>query len=87
MHAAGRRLHSTPTDDAAFVTAAGDDIAAVIWDYQPGLQTKSNRSTHDKVFPTRPAAPLSLQLQGMKPGSYSVSVRRTGFRANDPYTA
>jgi xylan 1,4-beta-xylosidase len=75
------------SDDAAFVTAAGDDIAAVIWDYQPALQTKSNRSTHYKVFPTRPAAPAVLKLQGMKPGSYSVSVRRTGFRANDPYTA
>jgi xylan 1,4-beta-xylosidase len=74
-------------DDAPFVTTADDKVTAVVWDYQPSLQTKSNRSTYYQVFPTVDIKPLQLKLTGLKAGKYKVTVHRTGFRTNDSYTA
>jgi xylan 1,4-beta-xylosidase len=88
LHQLGEREVKTP-DAQAWVTR--DDKGAVqvlAWDFQkPDQGNKSNRPYYTAVQPTRDGTPLTLQLKGLKPGSYTMQVYRTGFKANDAHTA
>ena len=77
-----------PTGDAQSIAAIkGRTIQLLAWrDVLPD-QPVSNRPFFTKVRVPAPAAPLNIKLGGLKPGAYRVSVRRTGFRQNDAYTA
>jgi xylan 1,4-beta-xylosidase len=76
------------TNDAqSYVTRAGNAVQVLAWDWQQPKQEKSNRPFYTKVQPTHDAAPLKLDLKGLRPGAYTVSVYRTGFKANDAHTA
>ena len=77
-----------PTGDAQSIAAIkGRTIQLLAWrDVLPD-QPVSNRPFFTKVRVPAPAAPLDIKLGGLKPGAYRVSVRRTGFRQNDAYTA
>ena len=64
------------------------DFSAVIWDFEPPDQKVSNRPFYTKVIPAHPAKPVQLQLSHLVPNSsYHLQVHRTGYRANDAYTA
>lgn len=88
LHQLGEREVKTP-DAQSWVTR--DDkggVQVLAWDFQTLDQGgKSNRPFYTTVQPARDGTPLSLELKGMKPGSYAMQVHRTGFRANDPQTA
>lgn len=76
------------TDDAqSFVTRKGKAVQALVWDLNQPVQEKSNRPFFTKVLPTEAAATVVLKLRGIKPGAYQVHLYRTGFKANDAYTA
>ncbi|BDI32523.1 beta-xylosidase [Capsulimonas corticalis] len=76
------------TDDAqSFVTRKGKSIRVLAWDFEQPEQDKSNHPFYTKVLPSKAAPLLSLDLKGVKPGDYQVRLYRTGFRANDAYTA
>ena len=77
-----------PTGDAQSIAAIkGRTIQLLAWrDVLPD-QPVSNRPFFTKVRVPAAAAPLDIKLGGLKPGSYRVTVRRTGFRQNDAYTA
>jgi xylan 1,4-beta-xylosidase len=77
-----------PVKDAQ-VWAATDGAAlrAVVWDFQQPEQKVSNRPFYSRVVPATQSAPAVLQFRHAKPGRYRLQVRRTGFRANDAYTA
>lgn len=75
------------TDAQSWVTRDGANVQVVAWDFQQPVQAKSNRPTYTAVLPTRASAPLSLDLRGLKPGRYTVTIQRTGFRENDAHTA
>jgi xylan 1,4-beta-xylosidase len=63
-------------------------FAAVIWDFETPDQKVSNRSFYTKVIPSHPAAPVQLQVTHLVPNAaYRIEVHRTGFHANDAYTA
>jgi xylan 1,4-beta-xylosidase len=65
-----------------------DEVQVLAWDYQaPDQGQKSNRPFYTAVQPTRDGTPLTLALKGFKPGSYTMQVYRTGFKANDAHTA
>jgi len=75
------------TDDAqSFVTRSGKAVQALVWDFEQPVQEKSNRPFYTHVLPTKDATPVMLNLKGLKPGNYQVSLYRTGFKANDAYT-
>ena len=74
-------------DAQSFVTRDGDDIAAVVWDFRQPVQDKSNRPFYTKLVPTQDVAPVTFDLNDLKPGRYVVTVFRTGYRANDAYSA
>ena len=63
-------------------------MAAVIWDFEQPDQKVSNRSFYTKVIPSHPAAPVELRITHLAPNAaYELEVHRTGFHANDAYTA
>lgn len=76
------------TDDAqSYVTRKGKAVQVLVWDLQQPVQEKSNRPFFTKVLPTKDSSPVALSLKSLKPGTYAVRLYRTGFKANDAYTA
>jgi len=77
-----------PTRDEQSIAALKDGTVQVLaWRYVLPEQSVSNRPFFRQVRTPAKAAPLHLSVAGMKPGSYQLRVRRTGFRQNDAYTA
>ncbi|MFS0774001.1 GH39 family glycosyl hydrolase [Sphingomonas sp. 1P08PE] len=74
-------------DAQSIVARKGAAVQVLAWRDALPEQPVSNRPFFTKVRAPAPAAPIDLALSGMKPGSYRVTVRRTGFRQNDAYTA
>lgn len=76
------------TGDADSIAAVkGKSVQLLAWrDVLPD-QPASNRPFFTKVRPAAAAAPLDIRILGLKPGSYRVRIRTTGFRQNDAYTA
>jgi xylan 1,4-beta-xylosidase len=75
-------------DSQAMLAAKNGDLTAVIWDFQPPEQKVSNRPFYTKAVPAYPAAPVTLEVSHLSPGTaYHVEVYRTGYHANDAYTA
>ena len=64
------------------------DVTAVLWDLEQPDQKVSNRSFYTKPIPNRAAAPVELQVTHLVPNAaYRVEVHRTGYHANDAYSA
>ena len=80
---------SLAADDPEAMLAVKDgDFAAVLWDFEQPVQTVSDRPFYTKVIASCPAAPVDLQLTHLAPGAaYRLEVHRTGFHANDAYSA
>jgi xylan 1,4-beta-xylosidase len=74
-------------DAQSYVTRDGKAVQVLAWDFKQPVQAKSNRPFYTKVLPTKPLAPLKLDLKRMEAGTYQVAIYRTGFKANDAYTA
>ncbi|MDI7775347.1 beta-xylosidase [Asticcacaulis sp. EMRT-3] len=74
-------------DASAYVTHKGNDVTALVWDFEQPVQAKSNRPTYTHLLPTHDAAPAQFDLKGLTPGRYIVTVFRTGYRANDADSA
>ena len=77
-----------PAADAhVWATAEGDRVAAVVWDWQQPVQAVSNRPYYGKIVPNKPSTPVAIAVKHLKPGHYHLDVYRTGYRANDAYSA
>jgi xylan 1,4-beta-xylosidase len=74
-------------DPQVFAAAENGNVSAVIWDFQSPVQKLSNRSFYGRIVPAAPAPTVQVNVAHLKPGSYRLKVRRTGFRANDAYSA
>jgi xylan 1,4-beta-xylosidase len=77
------------SDDAqAMLATDGKSFASLLWDFEQPRQSVSNRPFYTKVVPSHAAAPISLKVEHLVPGAkYRLEVHRTGFHANDAYTA
>ena len=81
------RGREVPSNDAqSWIATEGNRTAVLLWDWQQPKQTLSNRPFFTKVLPARSAAPAELRFAGLAPGTYRLSIRRTGFKANDAHT-
>ena len=80
---------SLATSDAqAMVSTKDRNITAVIWDFETPDQKVSNRSFYTKLLPSHPAATVQLRVTHLAPNAvYRIEMYRTGFHANDAYTA
>ncbi|WP_346015422.1 beta-xylosidase [Sphingomonas sp. GC_Shp_1] len=86
LHDLGDR--ELPTGDAqSIATIKGGAVQLLAWREALPEQPVSNRPFFTKVRAPGEAAPLDLNVTGMKPGRYQARIRRTGFRHNDAYTA
>jgi len=64
------------------------NFTGVIWDFEQPNQKVSNRSFYTKPVPAHPAAPVKLQVTHFaQDAAYRLEVYRTGYHANDAYTA
>ena len=76
------------SDPQALLATKSGDFSAVIWDFEAPNQKISDRSFFTKVIPAHPARPVLLRLNHLVPSSsYHLEVHRTGYHANDAYTA
>ena len=77
-----------PTADNQVLAATdGKRIAAIVWDWTQPKQDLSDRPYYTKVRPSADAGPARIGFGHLKPGSYTLTIYRTGFRRNDPQTA
>lgn len=76
------------SDDQVWAAYDGKGASAVIWDFQlPDQKGSSNKTFFSKLVPNARSAPVSLKLTGLKPGTYRLTVQRTGYKKNDAYSA
>jgi xylan 1,4-beta-xylosidase len=76
------------SDAQAMLAADGKSLSALIWDFEQPVQKVSNHPFYSKVVPSQPAASVQLKVQHLAANaSYRLQIRRTGFRANDAYSA
>jgi xylan 1,4-beta-xylosidase len=76
------------SDPQAMLSAKDGNITAVIWNFETPGQKASNRSFYTKVLPSHSAATVQLRVTHLAPkAAYRLEVHRTGFHANDAYTA
>jgi len=77
-----------PTGDAeSLVATDGAKTSALLWDWEQPAQPVSNRPFFTKLVPASAAPPARLTFRHLAAGAYRLQVRRTGFRANDAYSA
>ena len=82
------RGNAIPSPDPdTWAASDGKHIAAVVWDWVQPEQTLSDRPFYTKMHPSTPADPARLTFEHLKPGRYRLTIRRTGYRHNDPQTA
>jgi len=65
------------------------NVQALLWDFtidHPG-DSVNNLVFYKRNLPSKSLPPVQLKLRGLKPGKYMLSVYKTGYQANDPYTA
>jgi len=75
-------------DGRSMFSKSGGDITGVIWDFEQPDQKVSNRSFYTRVVPSHKAAPVTVEVVHLEPKSvYHLKVYRTGYRANDAYSA
>jgi xylan 1,4-beta-xylosidase len=78
----------TTSDPQAMLSTKDGNLMAVIWDFEQPAQKVSNRSFYTKVVPAHPAAPVQMQVTHLATNAtYRLQVYRTGYHANDAYTA
>ncbi|MFD1950777.1 beta-xylosidase [Sphingomonas arantia] len=73
-------------DGEALATTGDGGTSVLLWAWRLPAQSISNRPFFTKVLPTTTLAPAQLRLSGLAPGTYRVTLRRTGFKANDAHT-
>lgn len=74
-------------DGQVFAARDGERLAVLAYAWRQPDQTVSNRPFYQRPHPTFDVEPLKVKVAGLKPGSYRLRVRRTGYRANDAYSA
>jgi xylan 1,4-beta-xylosidase len=75
-------------DPQSMVATLGGNVAAVIWDFEQPVQTVSNRPYYTKPVPNHASAPVELRVTHLMPNeAYRLEIHRTGYRANDAYSA
>jgi xylan 1,4-beta-xylosidase len=76
------------SDPQAMLATKDGNVTGVIWDFQQPDQKVSNRPFYTKPVLSHPAAPVKLQVTRLAPNAaYQLEVHRTGYHANDAYTA
>lgn len=75
-------------DKQVWAAYDGASVSALVWDFQlPDQKGRSNKTYFSKLVPSRKSGPVKMKLAGITPGSYKLTIHRTGYKANDAYSA
>ena len=74
------------SDPHSWLTRDGGNFSGLIWNYTPPQQTVGDRSYFRQLHPAAALAPVRLEISHVRPGTYALSVFRTGYRHNDAYS-
>lgn len=81
------RGREVPAKDTQTLAATdGRRTGVLVWNWAQPEQKTSDRPFFTKLLPASAAASASIRLSHLAPGSYRLTIRRTGFRANDSQT-
>ena len=75
------------SDPQVWASTTGSGVAALLWDFEQPHQDVSNHPFYGKLVPNSPAADAALTVRNLAPGRYRARVQRTGYHANDAYSA
>ncbi|MGO9775190.1 MAG: GH39 family glycosyl hydrolase [Terracidiphilus sp.] len=76
------------SDPQAMLATKDGNVTAVLWDFEQPEQKVSDRPFYTKLIPAHAVASVELQVTHLAPNtSYRVEIHRTGYRANDAYSA
>ena len=79
--------HEIPTSDQqSLVATDGRRTGVLLWNWVQPEQKTSNRPFFTKLLPALPSRPTKVEVRGLTPGSYRMTVRGTGFRMNDAHS-
>ena len=82
------RGNEIPVADAQVWAASnGGEVSALVWDFEQPHQTVSDRPFYSRIVPAQEAAAAEVTVTHLPPGLYRMRVHRTGFHANDAYSA
>ncbi|MBJ6122658.1 beta-xylosidase, partial [Sphingomonas sp. BT553] len=73
-------------DDQTLAASEGGRTGVLLWNWQQPRQDISNRPFFTRVLPAQQAIPRAIGFAGLKPGRYRLTIRRTGYHANDSHT-
>ncbi|KAA6460359.1 beta-xylosidase [Acidobacteria bacterium AB60] len=73
-------------DPQVFAATAGDKVSAIVWNLDQTQQKATDRSFYNRIVPNMPAPAAEVSVSHLKPGTYHLTLYRTGFRANDAYS-
>jgi len=81
------RGNEVPTSDPqSLVATDGKMTGMLIWNWVQPEQKTSNRPFFTKLLPAQPSVPATVELTNLVPGTYRLTLRRTGFKANDAHS-
>ncbi len=73
-------------DASSWITRKGKDVEALMWNFTPLQQKEGNKAFYRELHPPAQLAPIDLKLSHLTPGTYTLTVYRTGYKANDAYS-
>ena len=86
LHALQGNTLST-NDPQTMMAVQGNNLEAILWDFEQPKQSVSNRPFYTKVIPSVPAASVELHVTHMLPlAKYRLVLHRTGYQENDAYS-
>ncbi|HVC47228.1 MAG TPA: hypothetical protein VND90_08260 [Terracidiphilus sp.] len=75
-------------DAQSMLATDGENLAAVVWDFERPEQKLSDRPFYTRLVPDHAAAPVEMKVVHLTPGAaYRLEVHRTGYKANDADSA
>jgi xylan 1,4-beta-xylosidase len=80
-------LSIEPGDPQSLAAVDGGTVTLIIWDWAQPQTEESNRVFYRKLLPANPSKAAKVELSNLMPGTYSLRMHRTGYRANDAYSA
>ena len=74
-------------DTSSWITRRGDDVQALLWQYTPLFQKEGDKAFYRRLHSAPQAASVELDVGHVAPGRYRLQIFRTGYQANDAYSA
>jgi xylan 1,4-beta-xylosidase len=62
-------------------------VQVLLWDYTHPKQDTPNAEFFARDWPSKPTAPVRLNVANLQLGSHTVNITRVGYGHNDVYTA